>query len=57
MEEIKEILDEKLFNNDINIVDIILTYKVMFEEEEERIRMKELYDKETKWIECWRNHC
>ena len=54
--EIKKILDEKLWNNDINIVDIIMKYKKMFEEEDERIRIKELYDMETRWIECWRNH-
>ena len=56
IKEIKKILDEKLWNNDRNIVDIILIYKKMFEEEDERIRIKELYDMETRWIECWRNH-
>ena len=54
--EIKNILDEKLWNNDKNIIDIIMKYKKMFEEEDERIRIKELYDMETRWIECWRNH-
>ena len=54
--EIKNILDEKLWNNDKNIIDIIMEYKKMFEEEDERIRIKELYDMETRWIECWRNH-
>ena len=56
IKEIKKILDEKLCKNEICIIDIILNYKIMFEEEEERIRIKELYDMETRWIECWRNH-
>lgn len=55
-EEIKKILDEKLWNNDINIIDIILNYVIMFEEEEERIKREQLYRNEKDWIECWRNH-
>ncbi len=54
--EIRKILDEKLYNNDINIVDIIMKYKTMFEEEDERIEKEKFYYREGEWIECWRHH-